>query len=95
MDVLWFFRFFVVLAPIVAYYLTFKICHEMIAAEGIGRRKRALVVSRSTEGAYSTVESDLRPGDGHDELEAIPVPAFIDTTDRELVTASGVRRVIR
>ena len=45
MDVLWFFRFFVPLAPIVAYFLTFKICHEMRAAEGIGKRKRALVVS--------------------------------------------------
>ena len=95
MDVLWFFRFFVPLAPIAAYYLTFKICHEMIAAEGIGKRKRSLVVSRSTEGAYSTVESDVRPGDVHHELEAIPVPAFIDTTDPELVTAAGVRRVIR
>jgi ubiquinol-cytochrome c reductase cytochrome b subunit len=95
MDVLWFFRFFVPLAPIVAYYITFKICHEMIAAEGIGKRKRALVVSRSAEGAYSTVESEPRPGDGHEELEAIPVPTFIDMTDPELATSAGVRRVIR
>ena len=94
-DVLWFFRFFVPLAPIVAYYITFKICHEMIAAEGIGKRKRALVVSRSTEGEYSTVASDVRPGDGHEELDAIPVPIFIDATNPELATASGVRRVIR
>lgn len=94
-DVLWFFRFFVPLSPIVAYYVTFKICHEMIAAEGIGRRKRALVVSRSIEGKYSTVESEVRPGDGHQELEAIVVPTFIDTTDPELVTAGGVRRVMR
>ena len=95
MDVLWFFRFFVPLAPIVAYYITFKICHEMIAAEGIGKRKRALVVSRSAEGAYSTVESEPRPGDSHEELEAIPVPTFIDMTDPELATSAGVRRVIR
>ena len=94
-DVLWFFRFFVPLAPIVAYYITFKICHEMIAAEGIGKRKRALVVSRSTEGEYSTVESEVRPGDGHEELDAIPVPTFIDTTHPDLATAAGVRRVIR
>ena len=94
-DVLWFFRFFVPLAPIVAYFLTFKICQEMRAAEGIGTRKRALVVERSTTGEYTTTASPARPGDGHEELEAIPVPTFIDTTDPELATAAGVRRVIR
>ena len=62
MDVLWFFRFFVPLAPIVAYFLTFKICHEMRDAEHIGKRKRALVVSRSAEGEYTTVSSAPRPG---------------------------------
>jgi len=95
MDVLWFFRFFVPLAPIVAYYLTFKICNEMREADGIGKRKRALIVERSTTGEYTTTESPVRPGDGHDELDAIPVPIFIDTTDPELATAAGVRRVIR
>jgi len=95
MDVLWFFRFFVPLSPIVAYYITFKICHEMIAAEGVGQRKRALVVTRSAEGEYSTVEAAPRPGDTHEELEPIPVPTFIELTDPELATSAGVRRVIR
>jgi ubiquinol-cytochrome c reductase cytochrome b subunit len=95
MDVLWFFRFFVPLAPIVAYFITFKICHEMRDAENIGKRKRALIVSRTTDGEYVTAESAPRPGDGHEELEAMPVPTFIDTTDPELATAAGVRRVIR
>jgi ubiquinol-cytochrome c reductase cytochrome b subunit len=95
MDVLWFFRFFVPLAPIVAYFITFKICHEMRDAEHIGQRKRALVVSRSAEGEYTTVSSAPRPGDDHEELDAIPVPTFIDTTDPALATAAGVRRVIR
>ena len=95
MDVLWFFRFFVPLAPIVAYFLTFKICNEMRVAEGIGKRKRALIVERSTEGEYTTTEAPVRPGDGHDEIDAIPVPTFIDTTDPSLATAAGVRRVIR
>ena len=95
MDVLWFFRFFVPLSPIVAYFLTFQICKEMRAAEGIGKRKRALIVERSTEGRYSTIESEARPGDDHEELEAVPVPTFIDLTDPELATAAGVRRVIR
>jgi len=83
------------LAPIVAYYLAFKICNEMRDAEGIGKRKRALVVSRTAEGEYVAADSAPRPGDTHEELEAIPVPTFIDTTDPELATAAGVRRVIR
>jgi ubiquinol-cytochrome c reductase cytochrome b subunit len=95
MDVLWFFRFFVPLSPIVAYFLTYKICNEMRAAEGIGKRKRALIVERSTEGSYSTIESPALDGEEHEELEAVPVPTFIDLNDPELATAAGVRRVIR
>ena len=94
-DVLWFFRFFVPLSPIVAYFITFKICNEMREAEGIGKRKRALIVERSTEGSYSTIESPALNGEVHEELEAVPVPTFIDLTDPELATAAGVRRVIR
>ena len=33
-----------VIAPIIAYVVTYKICLEMRAAEGIGKRKRALIV---------------------------------------------------
>ncbi len=60
----------------------------MRAAEGIGKRKRAVVVSRSGRGEYSTVPSAPRPGDGHEELEAIPVPTYIDTG----ATRAGHRR---
>jgi ubiquinol-cytochrome c reductase cytochrome b subunit len=94
-DVLWFFRFAVVIAPIIAYFLTYKICQEMRAAEGVGKRKRALIVERSAEGEYTTVESEPRPGDGFEELEAVPVPTFIDLTPPELATGEGVRRVMR
>ena len=52
-------------------------------------------MERSAAGEYTTTESPVRPGDGHEELDAIPVPTFIDTTDPELATAAGVRRVIR
>ena len=84
-----------VVSPIIAYFVTYKICNEMRAAEGIGKRKRALIVERSTTGEYATVESPPRPGDGHDELEAVPVPTFIDLVPPELVTGEGVRRVMR
>ena len=93
--VLWFFRFAVVIGPIIAYFLAYKICNEMRAAEGIGKRKRALVVSRSTSGEYTTTESQPRPGDGTEELDAIPVPTYIDLVDPALATGEGVRRVMR
>ncbi len=93
--VLWFFRFAVPIAPFIAYFLTYRICNEMRAAEGVGQRKRALVVMRTEEGEYTTVPSAPRPGDGHEELEPMPVPTFIDVTPPELATSAGVRRVIR
>ena len=94
-DVLWFFRFAVVIAPIVAYVVTYKICNEMREAEGVGKRKRAQIILRSSAGEYTTVESEPRPGDGHEEIEAIPVPTYIDLVPPELATGAGVRRVIR
>jgi ubiquinol-cytochrome c reductase cytochrome b subunit len=94
-SVLWFFRIAIVVAPIIAYFLTFKICHEMRDAEGVGKRKRAVIIERSSTGEYHTVPTLERPGDEHDELEAIPVPTFIDLTDPSLATGDGVRRVMR
>ena len=35
------------------------------------------------------------PGDGHEELDAIPVPTYIDLVPPELATGAGVRRVMR
>jgi len=95
-SVLWFFRFAVPLSPIFAYFLTYKICLEMQeAGEDVGERKRALVVKRTAEGEYITEPTPPRPGDGHVELDAIPLPTFIDTAGPELATPGGVRRVIR
>jgi hypothetical protein len=75
--------------------VTYKICQEMRAAEGVGKRKRAVVIERSPSGEYSTVETNPRPGEEHEELEAIPVPTFIDLVPPELATGEGVRRVMR
>jgi ubiquinol-cytochrome c reductase cytochrome b subunit len=94
-SVLWFFRFAVVLAPIIAYYVTFKICHEMRDAEGVGKRKRAVIIERTPSGEYHTVPTLERPGDEHHELDAIPVPTYIDLEDPALATGEGVRRVMR
>ena len=62
----------------------------------LAKRGHQVIVERSAEGEYTTTVSPPRPGDGaHEELDAIPVPTFIDTTPPELATAAGVRRVIR
>jgi ubiquinol-cytochrome c reductase cytochrome b subunit len=93
--VLWFFRIAVIVAPIIAYFVTYKICLEMQDAEGIGKRKRAKVVMRSATGEYTTIDSEPRPGDGREEIEAVPVPTYIDLVPPELATGAGVRRVMR
>ncbi len=94
-TVLWTFRVIVFVIPIITYFVTYRICNEMRAAEGIGKRKRAGIVTRSATGEYSTEIADPRPGDGHEELEAVPVPTYINLVPDELATGPGVRRVMR
>ena len=81
--------------PVITYFVTYRICNEMRAAEGIGKRKRAMIVSRSDTGAYSTVSTEARPGDEGHELDPIPVPTYINLIPEELETGPGVRRVMR
>jgi hypothetical protein len=50
----------------------------MQGVQGIGKRKRAVIVHRSAVGEYSTVTAAPRPGDGHVELHPEPVPDRID-----------------
>jgi len=99
--VLWFFRLAVIVIPIIVGLTTWRICLEMSGVHGIGKRKRALVMSRSPEGGYTTVETAPRPGDQPEELPPEPVPTYIkieDELEAESVGAgdsSGVRRVPR
>ena len=95
--VLWSFRFIVIIVPIIAGFVTWRICLDMAGVPGIGKRKRAVVVVRSAEGQYVTIPTPPRPGDGHEEEEPITVPVAIDVSDDgglEPVPA-GVRRVDR
>ena len=94
-EVLWFFRIAVFVVPIIVGFVTWRICLEMQGVHGVGKRKRALVVSRTDSGEYLAVPSDPRPGDGAHELEAEPVPARIDLEPETVVAAGGVRRVNR
>src|SRR5580704_7762502 len=77
-EVLWFFRFAVIIIPIIAGLVTYQLCKEMQGVRGIGKRKRAVIVRRSAEGEYSTVPAGPRPDDEHIELDPEPVPTRID-----------------
>ncbi len=97
-TVLWFFRFAVFIIPIIVGFVTWSICREMIGVQGIGKRKRAVVVTRSETGEYATVATPPRPGDGHVELDPEPVPAFIEPEPEPVGAAgegAGVRRIPR
>jgi ubiquinol-cytochrome c reductase cytochrome b subunit len=88
-EVLIFFRFAVFIVPLIAGLATWQICIEMQGGGSlIGKRKRALVVTRSLGGEYLAEPSDPRPGDGHHELEPTPVPVKIESVP-ELVGAGG------
>jgi ubiquinol-cytochrome c reductase cytochrome b subunit len=89
--VLWAFRVSTFVVPIVAAFVTYGICLEMQGVQGIGKRKRAVIVHRSTQGEYSTVAADPRPGDTHHELDPQPVPVRIDIAPMASVppTVSG------
>jgi hypothetical protein len=76
--VLWAFRVLTVVAPIIVGLVTYGICKEMQGVQGIGKRKRALIVHRSAAGEYSTVTAAPRPGDARVELHPEPVPDRID-----------------
>jgi hypothetical protein len=70
----------------------------MSGVPGIGRRKRAVVITRSAQGEYESVATAPRPGDGEEELVPAPVPMRIDLNgELEPVEAasSGVRRIPR
>ena len=93
-TVLWFFRFAVIVVPIIVGLFTWRICHDLMGSPRTGHRKRAMIVTRSASGAYSTVEADPRPDDVHAELDPVPVPSFI-APDGTQAEEPGVRRVSR
>ncbi len=97
-EVLWTFRIVVFVVPIVVGVFTWRICLEMQGGGGdIGKRKRALLMTRSATGEYHTVETVPQPDDQHEELEPIMVPVKIDMSESNGDTAGepGVRTVTR
>ena len=98
-TVLWAMRFLVIIIPVVVYPLTFKVCQELAELSDAGKRKRAMIVSRTAEGEYVAVEADVHPEDGEHEADALPVPTFIeglsDDAAKTAAPSSGVRQVDR
>jgi len=99
-GMLWAMRILVIAVPLLTYPITVKICKELQAVPEGGKRKRANVVTRTPEGEYLAVPAVSRPGDGHVELDAEPVPTFIEFTEdsgdeTEGSSEEGVRRVSR
>jgi ubiquinol-cytochrome c reductase cytochrome b subunit len=88
-QVLWFFRIAVFVVPAIAAFVTWRICLEMQGVAGIGKRKRAMVVTRTAEGEYVAVPSAPRPGDEHTELVAQPVPVLIETEPEPVGAGAG------
>jgi hypothetical protein len=78
---------------------TWRICIEMQGGGAeIGKRKRAVLMTRSATGEYTTTETAAQPDDEHDELEPIPVPVHIDLesgSSNGSGDGSGVRTVTR
>jgi len=97
-EVLWFFRFAVLVVPVATGVFTYYLCKEMTGTPGVGRRKRAVIITRSATGEYESIPTDPRPGDGRSELEPTPVPVHIELDgEPETVGAApaGIRRIPR
>jgi ubiquinol-cytochrome c reductase cytochrome b subunit len=96
-EVLWTFRILVLVVPPLVGIFVWRICIEMQGGGAdIGKRKRAVLMSRSATGEYTTVPTAPQPDDEHDELEPIPVPVHIDLEPSGNGSDdSGVRTVTR
>ena len=59
--VLWFFRFAVIIVPIISGLVAYQLCREMQGVHGIGKRKRAVIVQPLRRGRVLD-GPDARPG---------------------------------
>jgi ubiquinol-cytochrome c reductase cytochrome b subunit len=92
--VLWAMRILVIVTPLIAYPITFKICQELQGVKGAGKRKTPNVVSRTSEGEYVATPTPSYSEDVTEELHPTPVPTFIEL-EPPVPVESGVRTVDR
>jgi ubiquinol-cytochrome c reductase cytochrome b subunit len=93
-TVLWAMRVLVIISPLIAYPLTYKICLELQGIKRGGKRKTPNVVTRSVEGEYIATPAPAYHADEEHELTPMPLPTFIDE-EPETPRDSGVRTVER
>ncbi|MDA8027126.1 MAG: ubiquinol-cytochrome c reductase cytochrome b subunit [Actinomycetota bacterium] len=98
--VLWAFRILLFVVPPIAAYIAYKLAKEASDVPGIGKRKRALIISRSEEGAFSTSESAPR-SIAHEEIieelpEEVKYHSVLDGTEEYVMptAAAAVSTVI-
>jgi ubiquinol-cytochrome c reductase cytochrome b subunit len=72
------FRFLVILVPLIVYPVAYQICKELQSVPTAGQRKRANVIMRSSEGGYTTVPSEPRPGDVELSLDPLPLDEDVE-----------------
>jgi ubiquinol-cytochrome c reductase cytochrome b subunit len=93
-EVLWAMRFLVILSPIVAYPIAYKICKELQGIAGGGKRKTPNLVTRTQEGEYLATPTPRYAEDVPHELHPEKVPTYIEEEPDE-PAESGVRTVDR
>ena len=72
------FRYLVVIVPLIVYPVTYRICKELQGVPTAGQRKRSNIILRSTEGGYTTVPSEVRPGDVVPRIDPLPLDEDIE-----------------
>jgi ubiquinol-cytochrome c reductase cytochrome b subunit len=93
-TVLWAMRVLCIIAPFVAYPITYKICKELQGVKGGGKRKTPNVVVRTAQGEYVATSAPVYVDDVHHGPAPTEVPTFIATSTEE-PSDSGVRIVER
>jgi ubiquinol-cytochrome c reductase cytochrome b subunit len=92
--VLWAMRILVIVTPLIAYPVTYKICKELQGVKGGGKRKTPNVVTRTVEGEYLATPTPSYSEDVTEELHPTPVPTYIEA-EPIVPVESGVRTVDR
>ena len=93
-SVLWYMRILCLITPLITYPVTLKICRELMAVKGGGKRKTTNIVVRTTDGEYVATPAPAYVDDLPSHLDPIEVPKFITTSD-EASADNGVRTVER
>ncbi|MGD0056127.1 MAG: ubiquinol-cytochrome c reductase cytochrome b subunit [Acidimicrobiales bacterium] len=88
-------RVLVLVTPLIAYPVTYKICKELQGVHGSGKRKTPNAVSRTSEGEYLATPTPVYVDDVQHELEPTEVPRFIGAESNEPEELSGTRVVDR